>query len=296
MGRQPVGQGHDAVGPDLALEGPGAFGAVLEARQHLGDGAAFAGARQTVEIVDVVESREVFVQARPEIKREIGPARPDIDAAQLQSRQQRDGVGLVLAELLPHAPHPAVVERQRFVGAVQVDQEQCEMPPVVGVHERVAVVPGVGDGTEEGDAFQHPAARFQAVRNGVMRPRIAAVDRQPLARGGLGLVEAIALFEAERVHAPDEAVVGVGGDQALTHVQQRLGVAAVEGQQLRQLAGQKVARPVGDDPAELLQAAVGVTGDPELDGAEPREFAKARACRHLLCAGEVSRGGRVTLG
>ena len=33
-----------------------------------------------------------------------------------------------------------------------------------------------------------------------------------------------------------------------------------------------------------------------LDGAEPREFAKARACRHLLCAGEVSRGGRVTLG
>ncbi len=204
---RPCAERHHAVGPGLALERLGAFGAVLEVRQHLGDGAALAGARQPVEIVDVVEGGELLVQARLEIDREIGPAGADIDAAQFEPRQQRDGIGLVLAELLPHAPHALVVQRQRLVGAVEVDQEQREVPPVVRLHEGVAVAPGVGHRVEEGDALQHPAARFEAMGDGVMRPRIVAVERQPLARGGLGLVEAIALFEAERIHAPDEAVV-----------------------------------------------------------------------------------------
>ena len=219
VGRQAMGQRHDAIGPEFALERLGARGAILEARQHLGDGAALAGARQPVEVVDVVEGGEMLVQARLQVGREVGPAPADLDAPEFEPRQQGDGIGLVLAELLPHAPHALVMERQRLVGSVEVDQEQREVPPVVRLHERIAVAPGVGHGTEEGDALQHAAARLQAMGDGVMRPRVVAVERQPVARRGLGLVEAIALLEAERIHAPDEAIVRVGGEQLLADLE-----------------------------------------------------------------------------
>ena len=119
------------------------------------------------------------------------------------------------------------------------------MPPIVGVHEGVAALPGVGHRFQEGHALQHLAARFQAMGDGVMRPRIAAVHRERLARDGLGLVEAIALLEAERIHGVDVAVVAIGREQMLADAQQRFGIAAIEGMELAELAGQQVARPFG---------------------------------------------------
>ena len=213
---------HGAVGPGFAVGGPRVFGALFQARQHFGDGALLAGAGEAVEILQVEEGHEVLVQARPEIVRHVGPAAADIDAAQFEARQQRDGVDLVLGEFLPHAPHARVEQGKRLVGAVEIDQEEGEVPPVVGVHEGVAADPGVGHRFQEGHALQHLAARFQAMGDRVVRPRIAAIQGERLARHGLGLVEAIALLQAERIHRVDVAVVAIGLEQMLADAQQRL--------------------------------------------------------------------------
>ena len=147
------------------------------------------------------------------------------------------------------------------------------MPPIVGVHEGVAALPGVGHLTQEGDSLQHLAARFQAMGDGVVRPRIAAVHRQRAAGRGLGLLDAVALLQAERMHGVDVAVLRVGGEQALADAQQRLGVAVVEGMELAQLAGQEVARPFGGHLLVDFQAAVGLAGDPGLGRGDPGALA-----------------------
>ena len=64
MRGQAMRRRHRAVGPGLALERLGALGAVLEARQHLGDGTLLARAGQAVEILQVEEGRIMLVQAR----------------------------------------------------------------------------------------------------------------------------------------------------------------------------------------------------------------------------------------
>ena len=68
------------------------------------------------------------------------------------------------------------------------------MPPVVGVHEGVAVLPRVRHRLQEGDTVDHAAARLEAMGNHVMGPRIAPVDRQRLAPQRLCLVDAVALL------------------------------------------------------------------------------------------------------
>ena len=161
------------------------------------------------------------------------------------------------------------------------------MPPVVGVHEGVAALPGVGHRFEEGHALEHLAARLQAMGDGVMRPGIAAVDRERGARDLLGLVEAIALLEAEGIHRVDVAVVRVGGEQALADAQQGLGIAAVEGMELAELAGQKVARPFGRHVLVDLQAAVGVAVDPGRGRGEPGLLAGVGVRGKRLGAGEI---------
>ena len=105
-------------------------------------------------------------------------------------------------------PHTRAVEqRQRLVGPVEVDQEQREMPPVVGVQEGIAVLPRVGDRLQESDALDQPPARLEAMRQRMMRPRVLALHLDRAARMRLGLVEPIALLQPEGIHAPDEMSV-----------------------------------------------------------------------------------------
>ena len=121
------------------------------------------------------------------------------------------------------------------------------MPPVVGVHEGVAVLPGVGHRLQEGHALQQPAARLEAMGDA----RGAPTDRGgPWRAPGAPCASA----SSRRLHSSrpkaymrvDVAVVAVGREQVLADPQQRLGVAAVEGMELAELAGQQVARPFGD--------------------------------------------------
>ena len=88
VGSEPVRHRHDAIGPGLAFERLGAFGAVFQARQHLGHGALVTRAGESVEILQVEEGREVLVQARLQVDRDVAPAVADIDAAQFETRQQ----------------------------------------------------------------------------------------------------------------------------------------------------------------------------------------------------------------
>ena len=238
----------------------------------------------------------MLVQARLEIVRDVGPAAADIDAAQFETRQQRYGVDLVLGEFLPHTPHARVEQRQRLLGAVEIDQEEGEVPPVVGVHERVAAHPGVGHRFQEGHALQHLAARFQAMGDGVMRPGIAAVQDERLTRHRLGLVEAIALLQAEGIHGVDVAVVAIGFEQMLADAQQRFQIAAIEGMELAELAGQKIARPLGRHVLVDPEAAVGLAGGPRLGRGDPRKLARVGVGAQLLCAGKIALRACVALG
>jgi hypothetical protein len=223
----------------------------------------------------------VIVQPLPEPGRDIGPAPADIDAAQFEPRQQRDGIDLVLGEFLPHAPDAPVEQRQRLIEPVEVDQEEREMPPIVRVHEGVAVLPRIADRLEERHALDQPPARLEAMRQRVMRPRILALHLDRPAGLCLRLVEPIALLESEGVHPVDEMVVGVGVGEPAADPQQRLGVALVEGMELAELAGQQVARPFGDHLLVDREASVPVAGKPGLRRLDPGRLAGAGACQGL---------------
>ena len=107
----------------------------------------------------------------------------------------------------------------------------------------------------------------------------------------LGLVEAIALLEAEGIHRVDVAIVRVGGEQALADAQQGLGIAAVEGMELAKLARQQVTRPFGRHVLVDFQAAVGVAVDPGCRRGEPGLLASVGVRGKRLGAGEILTGG-----
>ena len=141
------------------------------------------------------------------------------------------------------------------------------------VHEGVAVLPRVGHLFEEGHAVLHLAARFEAMGDGVVRPGIAAVQGDRLACRCLGLLQAVALFQAERIHRPDIVILAIGRHDALADAQQRLGVTLVEGVELAELCCEQVARPLRHHLLVELQAAVGVARDPRLGSGKPGQLA-----------------------
>ena len=121
-----------------------------------------------------------------------------------------------------------------------------------------------------------------------MRPGIAAVaSRAPRARCVSASSMRLHSSRPKAYMRVDVAVVPVGGEQALADAQQRLGVAAVEGMELAELAGQKIARPFGGHVLVDLQAAVGVAVDPGRGRGEPGLLAGVGVPGKRLGAGEI---------
>ena len=164
------------------------------------------------------------------------------------------------------------------------------MPPIVGIHEGIAVLPGVGHRLHERHAFNHAAARLQAMRDHVVRPGIAALHLDRLAGMGVGLVEAIALLQAESVHGPDIMVVAVGRQDALADPQDAFGIAAIDGVDLADLGRHQVARPFGDDVLMDLLGTLAVAREPGLGGGEPGLLARIGASGELLGPVELALG------
>jgi hypothetical protein len=85
------------------------------------------------------------------------------------------------------------------------------------------------------------------------------------------------------------ASASVGREQPLADPQQRLGVAAVEGMQLAELARQQIARPLGHNPLVDLEALISVASEPGGGGGDPRLLARARVLLHCPGALQVAR-------
>ena len=101
------------------------------------------------------------------------------------------------------------------------------------------------------------------------------------------------------MHGVDEAVLRIGLRGALADAQQRLGVAAVEGVQLAELAGQQVARPLGGHLLVDRQAPVGLAGHPGRRRLQPGAFAIvgiATVLRQHLGTGEEPLGAGLAVG
>src|SRR5260370_41812902 len=71
------------------------------------------------------------------------PARPDIDAGDLHSSEQRYRADLILRVILGNSPALAIVELQHLMVAPLAEIEQRQVPPDVRVHERVQIGPGI---------------------------------------------------------------------------------------------------------------------------------------------------------
>ena len=190
-------------------------GVLGETGQQPGGLLAAAGTGQPIEVVEVEERVDVLVGAGREIVGDIGPAVADIDAAEREAGQERHSVDLILGILLQAPPDVGVVdlERTRVVVAIQV--EQRHMPPVVRIHEGVAVLPGIGEAFHPGETLVHPALSLHHMGDGMVGPGISAIHLHRPASGGLGFLEAVALFVAEGDHAVDEMVLRTGREHAL---------------------------------------------------------------------------------
>jgi hypothetical protein len=133
------------------------------------------------------------------------------------------------------------------------------------------------------------------MRQRMVRPRIAALHADRLAGVGFGLVQPIALLQPERMHAPGVVVFGVGGGQVLADAQQRFGVAHVEGMQLPELAGEQIARPLGDHLLVQRQGPVAIAVDPGLRCVDPGLLARADAPGHRHGARQMALSERAAL-
>ena len=92
---------------------------------------------------------------------------------------------------------------------------------------------------------------------------ILALHLDRLAGMRLGLVDPIALLQAEGIHAPDDSDCRwLAANRMLADPQQCLGIAAIEGMELAELAGEQVARPFGDDVLVDREARSRVAGEP----------------------------------
>ena len=181
-------------------------------------------------------------QAQGQVVGHIGPARPHIHARQLQPRQERDGVDLVLRVFLDHAPDLLVVQRQHLGVAVLLQQKQRLVPPVVRDHEGVQPRPGVTHAGHEVDAFRNAALGQHHMGQRVVGPRLFAAPVDGVVGGSFGFFEPVALFPAKGQHAVQVGHIG-GGVLRLQGQPQHGGrVAAVEAVVLPELERGQVAR------------------------------------------------------
>src|SRR5277367_4324019 len=88
-----------------------------------------ACARQTIQVLQCQEWLYGVARAGLEMIGEILPARPDIDAGDLESCQQRYGSDLVLRIILGDAPTMLIIEFESLAFASLAQVEQRQVPP-----------------------------------------------------------------------------------------------------------------------------------------------------------------------
>ncbi len=216
----------------------------------------------------------MVVDALEQVVRDVGPAIADVDAGQLQARQQRHGPDLVLRVVLGDTPHLPVVQPERVRPVAQLDVEERLVPPVVRLHERVQPDPGVADLGHERPAFLEAPLGQHHVRQRVVRPRLLAPHRDAAPRRGFRRPEQVALLVPEGRHAVQPRQVARGRGDLQRQAQHARRVAQVESMVLPELDRHEVARVLAGlfvvQPDRLQQIAV----DPRAD----RRDESALAC------------------
>jgi hypothetical protein len=109
-----------------------------------------------------------------EMTAEFLPARPDVDARDLASCQQRNGAYLILRVILGDAPAVTIIELEDFSAAPLAEVEQRQMPPNVREHERVQTGPGFRRFLQKPRSLVDLSARQEYMRQRMLRPRLLA--------------------------------------------------------------------------------------------------------------------------
>ncbi len=121
--------------------------------------------------------------ARPVMCRATSSQRPPTSMpGDFHPRQQRHGADLVLRIARLDAPDMVVIgiEHRGFIA--ERDMKQRLVPPIVGVHERVEIDPGLLRLAEKRDAFPHPACPQHHMRQRMLRPRLLGLELSALRR------------------------------------------------------------------------------------------------------------------
>src|SRR5258706_15199027 len=129
------------------------------------------------------------MRARGEMAAEVLPPRSDIDAGNLQSREQRYRADLILRVVVRDSPAVTVVELQHLPVAPLAEIEQSPVPPNVGEHERVQIGPRIRHLLEKLRSLVDSPARQEYVRQRVLRPGLLAPHSEGQSRLRLRLVQ-----------------------------------------------------------------------------------------------------------
>src|SRR5258706_13604501 len=129
------------------------------------------------------------MRARGEMAAEVLPPRSDIDAGNLQSREQRYRADLILRVVLRDSPAVTIIELQHLPVAPLAEIEQSQVPPDVREHERVQIRPGIRHLLEKPRSLVDSPARQQHVRQRMLRPRLFAPHLESRSRLRLRLVQ-----------------------------------------------------------------------------------------------------------
>ena len=229
MRGQAVRGRHRAVGPGLALERLGLLGAILEARQHLGDGAR--ACRHAPAHRDIAgRGRATKCSCRRGLRGRARrrPSASPTSTPRNSSRASSETALIWSSENSFHTPQTRVSNsasassvRSRSIR----NSARCHQLWVYMKELQSSQVSAID--CEEGHALQHPPARLEAVRQRVVRPRIAcAPSRSPCVRAPRPRRARLHSSSPKACMRPGEVIVRVGGEQVLADAQQRLGVAA----------------------------------------------------------------------
>ncbi len=135
-----------------------------------------AGADESHRRVRVVEGVVAGVLDRlPGVRHRL-PAVADVDAAQVQPPQHRGGVDHFEDHARLRAVDRTVEQLEHLVDLAEIEMIERDVPPVVDREEAVAR-PAVGVGRHPGDALLLAALHLHHMRDGVLRPGVAALER-----------------------------------------------------------------------------------------------------------------------
>jgi hypothetical protein len=292
MGQQALRGGQADILPGRAQPGLDLrIGMALHADQQLLRGLPLPGACQAVEVLQVQKRQHMVMLALQQVGAELLPARADIDAFELQPRQQRYGADLVLRIGRHDAPDLAVMQLQRFVMARILHQEQRQVPPVVRLHEGVEPRPAAARALHEGQTLVHTALGQQHMGQRMVGPGLLEAQLQRLARRALGLAQQMALLIGKGQHAVEVGDIGAVRLGRQRHAQHGGRVAQVEGMVVRELERGQIARVVLQQCFEPLRSQGRVAIGPGLDGGQPLCFALMGL--RQLGAGTLQKGPRL---